>query len=90
MGQGGGGGSQANFRWCRPASWRRHFTEEQLWDVLIGIAQGLQHIHRARILHRDIKPSNIFLDHKGRVKIGDFGLGRILGPQVVPHATLHA
>ena len=65
--------------------WRllcRHFSEEALWDILIGISRGLQHIHDARILHRDIKGPNIFLDANGNVKIGDFGLGRMLGPQV--------
>ena len=51
-----------------------------MWKILIGVCRGLRHIHEKRILHRDIKAPNIFLDTHGNVKIGDFGLGRVLGP----------
>ena len=35
-----------------------------------------------RVLLSPSQPQNIFLDEHGNVKIGDFGLGRILGPLV--------
>jgi len=31
-----------------------------------------------KILHRDLKPGNIFLDANSNVKIGDFGLARVM------------
>jgi serine/threonine protein kinase len=39
-------------------------------------AYGLQEAHNQSIIHRDVKPSNILLNHKGEVKIADFGLAR--------------
>lgn len=39
---------------------------------------ALNYIHENRILHRDIKSSNIFVTSNGYVKIGDFGISRVL------------
>lgn len=38
-------------------------------------------MHEQKILHRDIKPENIFLGYEGKIKIGDFGISRILNEQ---------
>ncbi|KAI3880384.1 hypothetical protein MKX03_020865 [Papaver bracteatum] len=53
---------------------------ELLYQVAIGIARGLEYLHRGcttRILHFDIKPHNILLDEEFRPKISDFGLARL-------------
>jgi NIMA (never in mitosis gene a)-related kinase len=68
---------------------RGGFDEADLWHYLSQIIQGLSHLHRRRILHRDIKPANIFLDSKKNVKVGDFGLSKLLGPQsCLAHTTV--
>jgi hypothetical protein len=52
---------------------------------ILDIIEGLEEAHRAGILHRDVKPANAYVDHAGRVKIGDFGLSRSLAAG--PHLT---
>jgi hypothetical protein len=40
---------------------------------------SLQHVHDRKILHRDLKTQNIFLTWDGHVRVGDFGVSKVLG-----------
>jgi tRNA A-37 threonylcarbamoyl transferase component Bud32 len=51
---------------------------EEAQRIVVEICHALQYAHDEGIVHRDIKPSNIMLDKKGRVKIADFGLARLM------------
>lgn len=42
------------------------------------ILLGIEYIHGLKIIHRDLKASNMFLTSDGIVKIGDFGISKIL------------
>jgi serine/threonine protein kinase len=55
------------------------FTPEQPLGLVPRICEALQYAHDESILHRDIKPENILLDVKGRVKIADFGIAKLVG-----------
>ena len=57
-----------------------HFLAHVARQVLSGIA----YLHRRHIVHRDIKPSNLLIDSGRRVKIADFGVGRILNQTMDP------
>ena len=54
--------------------------------IVPQICEALQYAHDQEIVHRDIKPENVLVDKRGRVKIADFGLARLLGkdPQSEP------
>jgi tRNA A-37 threonylcarbamoyl transferase component Bud32 len=50
----------------------------QALPIVAQICEALQYAHEQAIVHRDIKPENILLDKRGRVKIADFGLAKLL------------
>jgi serine/threonine protein kinase len=47
--------------------------------IVPQICDALQFAHDLGIVHRDIKPENILLDRRGRVKVADFGLAKLVG-----------
>lgn len=54
-------------------------AEEHAKLFMYQLLRGLKYIHSANVLHRDLKPANIFISTEDLVlKIGDFGLARIV------------
>lgn len=55
-------------------------SEDVIWKIFTQLIVALNECHNRtpKILHRDLKPANIFLDDHYNIKLGDFGLSRIL------------
>ena len=54
------------------------YSEDQILDWFVQMALAIKHIHDRKILHRDLKTQNIFMNQNGSIKIGDFGIARVL------------
>ncbi len=56
----------------------RKIAPEEALVIVPKICEALQYAHDEGFVHRDIKPENILVDKKGRVKIADFGIAKLV------------
>ena len=52
--------------------------EDIIYYIILQLVKGLQDIHKNRLIHRDLTPDNIFINENNEIKIGDFGISKIL------------
>jgi tetratricopeptide (TPR) repeat protein len=66
---------------------RRDRSDKELVQLLVDVADGLEHAHERGIIHRDVKPQNVLVEAAtGVAKLTDFGLARDLGRSTLTEA----
>lgn len=66
----------------------KYLSEKMIYSIFLQICKGIKHIHDKKIIHRDIKPDNIFMFNDGLIKIGDFGVSKIINETIQLNTTL--
>jgi len=64
----------------------RVFEEKEAVEIVLQVAQALEHAHRRGLVHRDVKPANIIITTDGIVKLADLGLARHIEDQELDKA----
>lgn len=64
------------------------FTEKGILMILAQITAAVSYMHASKILHRDLKTANIFLNSNGVVKVGDFGISKMLNTKSQAHTVV--
>lgn len=52
------------------------FREDRARFYAAQITLALEHLHGMNVIYRDLKPENVLLDHRGNVRLTDFGLSK--------------
>ncbi|KAL6744731.1 kinase-like domain-containing protein [Haematococcus lacustris] len=60
------------------AAEKKPFAEDDVMFWFVQIVLALYHVHSKNILHRDLKSSNVFVSEGNVLKLGDFGIARVL------------
>ncbi|GAB4386178.1 MAG: hypothetical protein Kow0022_14440 [Phycisphaerales bacterium] len=64
----------------------KRYNEAEALDIIIQVAEALEHAHSKGLVHRDIKPKNLMISKEGVLKVADMGLARAISDKEAAEA----
>ncbi|KAL7531370.1 hypothetical protein ACHAXR_004002 [Thalassiosira sp. AJA248-18] len=59
------------------------FSESEVKRLMLQLLEAFRFLHSRYVLHRDLKLSNLLYNHRGELRVADFGLARRVGGEYV-------
>ncbi len=66
----------------------RKLPVEDRLKLFITVCKAIQYAHNSLIIHRDLKPDNILVTQEGRIKILDFGIAKLMDPNLYENSAI--
>ena len=66
------------YRYCD----RERLSVDERLRLFARVCQAVEYAHQRRVIHRDLKPSNIFITNDGSPRLLDFGIAKLLDPEL--------
>ncbi|XP_048418462.2 uncharacterized protein LOC125467089 isoform X1 [Stegostoma tigrinum] len=66
----------------------QELEEQQILNLFHQMVAAISYLHKHNVLHRDLKTANLFLTKKGEVKLGDFGVAKVMTTGSEAHTIL--
>ncbi|XP_043533247.1 uncharacterized protein LOC122540959 isoform X1 [Chiloscyllium plagiosum] len=66
----------------------QELEEQQILNLFHQMVAAIYYLHKHNVLHRDLKTANLFLTKRGEVKLGDFGVAKVMMTGSEAHTIL--